>query len=87
MAKEWRNLCNEELHNLYCLSNIGMIRLSRINWVWYVAYRGGERMMSWVGHLTYRGEERSSYKVFVGKLEVKPLLRLGKDVRIILRCI
>jgi len=41
-----------------------------------------------VGHLTYRREEGSSYKVFVGKPEVnKPLVRLGRDMRIILRCL
>ena len=56
MTKEWRKLCNEELHNLYCLSNIGMIK---------------SRRMSWVGHLTYTRQERSSYRVFVGKPEVK----------------
>ena len=39
-----------------------------------------------MGHLTYRGEERRSYEVFVGKPEVKkPLLRLGRDMRIILK--
>jgi len=37
-------------------------------------------------HLTYRREERRSYGVFVGKPEVKkPLLGLGRDMRIILR--
>ena len=73
MAKEWRKLCNEKLRNLYFFSNIGMIKSMR---------------MSWVGHLAYWREERSSYKVFVGKPEVnKPLLRLGRDMRIILRCL
>jgi hypothetical protein len=71
MAKEWSKLRNEKLHNLYFLSNIGMIK---------------SRRMSWVGHLTYRREERSSYKVFVGKPEVnRQLLILGRDMRIILR--
>jgi hypothetical protein len=37
MANEWRKLCNEELHNLYFLSNIEMIK---------------SRRMSWLGHLT-----------------------------------
>jgi hypothetical protein len=42
------------------------------------------RRMSWVGHLSYTRQERSSYKVFVGKPEVnKPLLRLGRDMRMI----
>ena len=70
MAKEWRKLRSEELHILYLLSDIGMVKLRR---------------MSWVGHVAYRREERSSYKVFVGKPEVnKPLLGLGRDMRMIL---
>jgi len=71
MGKEWRKLHNEELHNWYFLSNIGIIK---------------SRRMSWVGHLIYRREERSSYKVFVGKPEVnKPLLIFSRDRKIILR--
>jgi len=70
-GQECIKLRNEQLHNLYCLSNFGMIKLRR---------------MSCVGHLTYRGEERRSYEVFVGKPEVnKPLLGVGRDMRIILR--
>ena len=70
MAKQWIELGNEQLHNLYFLSNIGMIK---------------SRRMSWVGRVAYRREERSSYKVFVGKPEVnKPLLGLGRDMRMIL---
>jgi hypothetical protein len=73
MAKEWRELHNEELHNFYFLSNVGMFK---------------SRRMSWLGHLIYRGEERSLYKVFVGKPEVnKPLLILCRDRGIILRCL
>jgi hypothetical protein len=41
VKKEWRKLHNEEIHDLYFLSNIGMIK------------SGG---MSWVGHLKYRRE-------------------------------
>jgi hypothetical protein len=52
MAKQWSKLHNEELHNLYLLSYIGMII---------------SRKMSWVGHLPYRREERSSYKVLLQK--------------------
>jgi hypothetical protein len=71
MAKGWSKLHNEELHNLSFLSNIWMIK---------------SRRMCCVGNLTYRREERSPYKVFVGKPEVnKPLLTLGRDMRIILR--
>jgi hypothetical protein len=71
VAREWRKLHNEELHNLYSLSNSGEIK---------------SRWMSWVGLLTYTREEGSSYKVLVGKPESKkPLLRLGRDMRMILR--
>ena len=69
--QECIKLHNEQLHNLYCLSNFGMIILRRMSCLW---------------HLTYRREERRSYGVFVGKPEVKkPLLGLGRDMRIILR--
>jgi len=54
IAKGWRKLHNEDLHNLCFLSNIGMTKLRR---------------MSWVGHLTYRREERSSYKVLLENLK------------------
>ena len=71
MAKEWRKLRNEELHNLYFFANIGLIV---------------SRWISWVGHLTYRREDRSSCEVFVGKPEVnKPILELGRFMGIILR--
>jgi hypothetical protein len=46
--------------------------------------------MSWVGHLTSNitREERSLYKVLFWKPEViKTLLRLGRDLRIILKCL
>ena len=73
MAGERRKLHIEELHSLYFLSNIWLIK---------------SRRMSWVGHLSYTRQERSSYKVFVWKPEVnKPLLSLGRDLRIILRCL
>jgi hypothetical protein len=52
--KNGKKLLNEELHNLYFFSNIGMIKT---------------RMISWVGHLTYRREERSSYKVLLENLK------------------
>jgi len=53
-AKEFRKLCNEQLHNLYCLSNMWTIKLRR---------------MSCVGHLTYRREARSLYKVLLENLK------------------
>jgi hypothetical protein len=54
VTKEWEKLCNEGLHNLYFLSNIGMIKLRR---------------MSWLGHLAYRREGRGSYKVLLENLK------------------
>jgi hypothetical protein len=39
----WRNLHNEELHNLYSSpSIITMIKSRRMIWTWHVARMGGE---------------------------------------------
>ena len=54
MVKEWRKLHNEELHNLYFLSNIGMIN---------------SRRMSRVGRPTYTREEATSYKDLLENLK------------------
>jgi hypothetical protein len=53
---EWRQLHNEELNDLYSLSNI----------VWVVKSR-----MRWTGHVARMGEERSVHRVLVGKPEEK----------------
>jgi hypothetical protein len=50
---EWRNLHNEELHNLY--SSPDIIREVK------------SRRMRWAGHVARTGEERKVYKVLVGK--------------------
>jgi hypothetical protein len=59
---EWRKLHNEELNDLYSLSNI----------VWVVK----SRRMRWVGHVARMGEERGVHRVLVGKPEGKR--RLGR---------
>jgi hypothetical protein len=53
----WRELHNEELHNLYCSPNIiRIIKSGRVRWAGYVA-----RM----------GEKRTAYRILVGKPEGK----------------
>jgi hypothetical protein len=54
---EWRNLHNEELHNLYSYPDI--IRQVK------------SRRMRWAGHVACMGQERKVYKVLVGKPEGK----------------
>jgi hypothetical protein len=51
--RDWRNLHNEELHNLY--SSADIIRQIK------------SRRMRWAGHVAHMGEERKVYKVLVGK--------------------
>jgi len=59
MAGGWRGLQNE-LHNLYALSN--MIRVIEL------------RRMRWVGPVACMGEMRNVYNILVGKHERKRLL-------------
>jgi hypothetical protein len=60
---EWRELHNEELHNLY--SSPDIIRQIK------------SRRMRWAGNVARMGEERKLYKVLMGKPEGKrPLGRL-----------
>jgi hypothetical protein len=48
MTIEWIKLHNDELHNLYIFSNIGMIKLRRMSWMGRLTYRrGGE------GHIKF----------------------------------
>jgi len=54
---EWRKLHNEELRNLYSLTNIVRVVKSR--------------RMRWAGHVARMGEERGVYRVLVGKPEGK----------------
>jgi hypothetical protein len=60
---EWRNLHNEELHDLYSSPTIApVIKSTR---------------MRWTGHVARVGEWRGVYRVLVGKPEGKrPLERL-----------
>jgi len=57
---ECRKIHNEELNDLYCLSNIFRVIKSR--------------RMRWVGHVERMGKRRDVYKVLVGKPEGKILL-------------
>jgi hypothetical protein len=54
---EWRKLHNEELNDLYFLSNIVRVVKSR--------------RMRWAGHVARMGEERGVHRVLVGKPEGK----------------
>jgi hypothetical protein len=56
----WRNLHNEELHNLY--SSPSIIRMNK------------SRRMSWAVHVTRIGEKRNAYRILLGKREGKRLL-------------
>jgi hypothetical protein len=56
----WRQLDNEELHNLYHLSSI--IRMFK------------SRKMRWEGHVAQMEQKRNAYRVLVGKVEGKRLL-------------
>ena len=60
MTGEWRELHNEELHELYCLPNI--IRVIK------------SRRMRWAGNVVRMGEKRGVYRVLVGKPEGKRTL-------------
>jgi hypothetical protein len=61
----WKNLHNEEFHNLYSSSNI--IRIIKL------------RRMRWAGHAARMGEKRNVYRLLVGKPEGKrPLGRLRR---------
>jgi hypothetical protein len=54
---EWRQLHNEERHNLYSFPDI--IRQVK------------SRRMRWAGHVARMGEERNVYRVLVEKIEGK----------------
>ena len=52
VVREWRNLHNEELNDLYCSPHI---------------VRGiKSRIMRWVGHVALMGERKGACKVLVG---------------------
>jgi hypothetical protein len=52
----WRNLHNEQLHNLYSSSNITRMIKSR---------------MRWARHVSRMGKKRDAYRILVGKPEGK----------------
>jgi hypothetical protein len=54
---EWRKLHNEELNDLYSLTNIVRVVKSR--------------RMRWAAHVARMGEERGVHRVLVGKPEGK----------------
>jgi hypothetical protein len=54
---DWRELYNEELHNLCSSPNI--IRMIK------------SRRMRWAGRVARRGEKRNAYRILVGRLEGK----------------
>jgi len=46
---EWRKLHNEELRDLYSLSNIlRVVKSRRVRWAWHVARMGEGRGVHWV---------------------------------------
>jgi hypothetical protein len=53
----WRELHNEELHNLYSCPNI--IRMIK------------SRRIRWARHVVGTGEKRNPYRILVGKLKGK----------------
>jgi hypothetical protein len=55
VTRGWRNLHNDELHNLY--SSPSIIRIIK------------SRRMRWAGHVTRMGEKRNEYRILVGKPE------------------
>ena len=54
---DWRKLCNEELHDLYCSLNV----------IWVIK----SRTMKWVAFVACAREKRNAYRVLVGKAEGK----------------
>ena len=72
VTEEWRKLHNEELNDLYSLTNI--VRMIK------------SRRMRWAGHVARMGEMKAVYRGLVGKPEGKRTRRdPGVDGRIILR--
>jgi hypothetical protein len=72
----WREMHNEEFHNLYCSpSTIRIIKT---------------RKMRWTGHVGRMGENRNAYRILVGKPEgkrqlVRPRRRWKDNIKVDLR--
>jgi acyl-CoA hydrolase len=76
VARGWRRLHNEELHNLYTLPNV--IRVIKL------------RRMRWVGHVVGMGEMKNVYNILVTNPEEKgpverPRCRWDDNIEINLR--
>jgi len=63
---EWRRLHNKELNDLYSSPN--SVRVIK------------SRRMRWAGHVAHMGEERGVYRILVGKLEGRRLLRSPRRI-------
>jgi hypothetical protein len=62
---EWRNLHNEELHDLYSYSIVWVIKSRRMRWAGHVARMGGEECAGfWWGNL--RRETTGKTQAYVG---------------------
>jgi hypothetical protein len=74
IARGWRRLHNEELHNLYASPNITRVIESR--------------RMRWAGHVARMGDIRNAYNILVGKPERKiPIGKTGVDGKMLLEWI
>jgi hypothetical protein len=60
VAREWRRLHNEELHDLYASPDI--IRVNKL------------RRIRWEGHVARMGDRTGAYRVLVGRPKGKRLL-------------
>jgi hypothetical protein len=72
----WRELHNEELHNLY--SSPSIIRMIK------------SKKLRWTGHVARMGEKRNAYNILVGKPEGKiplgrPMSRWVHNIKMYLR--
>jgi hypothetical protein len=65
VARGWRRLHSEELHNLYVSPNT--IRIIK------------SRRMRWAGHVAHMTEKRNACNISVGKPQGKRLLRRHKN--------
>jgi hypothetical protein len=54
VAGGWRRLYNEELHNLYTLLNIRVIKSRRMRWIRHVAHMGEMYTKFWSENLKGR---------------------------------
>ena len=67
VSGEWRNMHNDDLHDLYCSPNI--VRVIK------------PRRMRWVGHVACMEERRGVYMILVRKPEIKSPLATPRHRR------